>query len=59
MSLSIFFNRYIKLVASFICLSGALVSVSNAQTPYPNRPITMIVPFAAGGSSDVIRQGGG
>ena len=27
-----------------------------AQEVYPNRPITMIVPFAAGGSSDVIAR---
>lgn len=27
-----------------------------AQEPFPSRPITMIVPFAAGGSSDVIAR---
>ncbi|MEW6450757.1 MAG: tripartite tricarboxylate transporter substrate binding protein [Pseudomonadota bacterium] len=32
----------------------ALVSPASAQDAYPNKTITMIVPFAAGGSTDVI-----
>jgi tripartite-type tricarboxylate transporter receptor subunit TctC len=36
-------------------LSGVLHSVS-ARQAYPNRPITVIVPFAAGGPTDVVAR---
>jgi tripartite-type tricarboxylate transporter receptor subunit TctC len=39
------------ITALAICLSG--VSIASAQT-YPNRPITMVIPFAAGGPTDVL-----
>jgi tripartite-type tricarboxylate transporter receptor subunit TctC len=41
-------------LAALSCLIGlAAVSPSSAQT-YPSRPITIIVPFAAGGPTDVV-----
>jgi tripartite-type tricarboxylate transporter receptor subunit TctC len=43
------------LVAAVMGAATWPVCVS-AQSPYPNRAITMIVPFAAGGSSDVIAR---
>lgn len=37
-----------------LCAALLLAAPAAAQDAYPNRPITMIVPFAAGGTSDVI-----
>ncbi|MBX9830138.1 MAG: tripartite tricarboxylate transporter substrate binding protein BugD, partial [Xanthobacteraceae bacterium] len=36
--------------------AGALATPAAAQDGYPARPVTMIVPFAAGGASDVIAR---
>jgi len=38
-----------------LLLSGALQGVT-AEDAYPNRPITVIVPFAAGGPTDVVAR---
>jgi tripartite-type tricarboxylate transporter receptor subunit TctC len=41
-------------LAAAVSLTGA--NCVRAQDAYPNRPITMIVPFAPGGTSDVIAR---
>jgi len=46
-----------RFVSALLLLGAALTFVAvpaRAQDGYPNKPITMIVPFAAGGSTDVI-----
>jgi tripartite-type tricarboxylate transporter receptor subunit TctC len=46
------FNRLATLVGSLCCF-GAL-SVGTASAVYPDRPITIVVPFAPGGANDVV-----
>jgi tripartite-type tricarboxylate transporter receptor subunit TctC len=45
-------RRFLQLAAGAAALS-AVSRIARAQTTYPTRPITMIVPAAAGGGTDV------
>jgi tripartite-type tricarboxylate transporter receptor subunit TctC len=44
-----------RILASFFALLGLCV-LARAQGEYPTRPITLVVPYAAGGPSDVIAR---
>lgn len=45
------FHRSLCAALAFLCASGAL-----AQGAWPTRPVTLVVPFAAGGPTDVVAR---
>lgn len=48
--------RWLRRLAKLTGLSVAFVSVAHAQTAYPQKPIRMVVPYAAGGGIDAIAR---
>lgn len=49
-----FMNRRSALVsAALMTLVG---TAAHAQSPYPNRPVKLVVPFSAGGSTDLVAR---
>src|SRR5690242_3723034 len=43
-------------MAAALCLALAFATGARAQESWPTKPIKMIVPFAAGGPSDVVAR---
>jgi tripartite-type tricarboxylate transporter receptor subunit TctC len=50
------FARNLAALGAAALLAVSAVSFAMAQSDFPSRPITVLVPFAAGGSSDVVMR---
>jgi tripartite-type tricarboxylate transporter receptor subunit TctC len=48
--------KRLRILAALVVLVGLAVSPASAQSGYPSRPITMVVPFGAGGALDLIAR---
>ena len=46
----------VRTIACLLVAGAALLGVGQAQTPYPTRPVRVIVPFGAGGPGDVFAR---
>ena len=47
---------HVALAAAFTAAATPAITPAAAQSDWPNRPVTLIVPFAAGGNSDVLAR---
>lgn len=43
-------------LAALLCLSGALWAEGAKEAAFPNKPVNLIVPFAAGGGTDAVAR---
>ena len=48
--------RRISSIVLLLALLAAPVGAARAQTDYPTRPVKLVVPFAAGGPTDVVAR---
>jgi len=45
-----------RLLSSFFIAAAALSPLAHAESDYPNKPITLVVPYPAGGANDAVAR---
>jgi tripartite-type tricarboxylate transporter receptor subunit TctC len=56
LSLGLIERRGTACLLFMLCAVTAFSASARAEDPYPSRPITLIAPFAAGGSADIVSR---
>ena len=49
-------RRVVLGLSTLIVLAGWMPTLAGAQSEYPSRPVTLVVPFPAGGSTDLVAR---
>jgi len=49
-------NRYLNSLLAIVTLSVAVLSPAQAQDTYPSKPLKVVVPFPAGGATDILTR---
>ena len=49
-------NRYLKSMLAILALGAGMSAPTLAQDSYPSKPLKVVVPFPAGGATDILTR---